>query len=191
MRIDSRIRNGFAFVAIILTADACVPKKHAASIAPVPPPPEGSASYSYIFDPANPALELSDDVQFVRPIAIETVTLPKYPENALAAHDGPHREVVRIVIDVDGRVGQILDSPMERSDGGPFAADYRRSVETAVRMWRYEPGILRHVKAGADTDGDGKPDYKVMTSQDRIAVYYDIRFTFTIVDGKGVVTKNQ
>jgi len=114
-------------------------------------------------------------------------TLPKYPERALGAHDGPHRELVRIVIDSAGSVGQVLDSPMGPSDGGPFAAEFRRAVDDAVRTWQFRPGVLQHVKDGADKDGDGKADYKVMTSWDPVAVYYDIRFTFEIVEGKGVV----
>jgi hypothetical protein len=183
----SRIVIRLALAAAIAAATGCVPKRAAATPAPPAPLPEGKSSYSYIFDPANPALGLPEDVQFVRPLAVETKTLPKYPESALAAHDGVHREIVRIVIDVMGEVGQVVDSPMGRSDGGPFAADYRRTVEAAVRTWRFQPGLFRHVKDGEDKDGDGKPDYKIMTSQERVAVYYDIRFTFEIVDGKGVV----
>lgn len=180
-------RNAAAWVIVALLATGCAPKKHAAPIAPSPPSPEGKASYKYILDPANPALNLPADVQFVRPMPVDMKTLPKYPERALAAHDGPHRELVRIVIDSEGGVGQVLDSPMGPSDGGPFAADFRRAVDDAVRTWRFEPGEFRHVADGADKDGDGKPDYKIMTSWDRVAVYYDIRFTFEIVEGRGVV----
>jgi len=143
---------------------------------------------SYIFDPSNPALGLPADVKFMRPMPRETVALPKYPARALAARDGPHREVVRIVIDERGNVAQVLDSPMEASDGGPFAADYRRAVEEAVRSWRYSSGALLHVKDGEDKDGDGRADYTITTAIDPVAVYYDVRFTFEIVDGRGVVT---
>ncbi len=95
------------------------------------------------------------------------------------------------MIDTDGNVGQVLDSPLARSDRGAFAADYRRTVADAVRTWRFLPGVFQHVTGGADRDGDGKPDYKVMTSADPVAVYYDIRFTFEIVEGKGVVRSNE
>jgi len=184
----THVERRFVVYAIVAAlAAGCVLKKPVAPIAPPPPSPEGKTSYSYIFDPANPALGLPEDVQFVRPAPAETTKLPKYPEQALAAHDGPHREIVRIVIDTHGSVSQVLDSPMARSDGGPFAAEYRRAVDDAVRTWRYQPGRLQHVADGADKDGDGKPDYKVMTSWESVAVYYDIRFTFEIVDGEGVV----
>ena len=172
---------------ITLAAAGCAHKKPVTTTTPAPSLPEGKTTYSYIFDPSNPALGLPEDVQFSRPRPTETTTLPKYPERALAAHDGPHREIVRIVIDTHGVVSQVLDSPMGQSDGGPFAEDYRRAVDEAVRTWRYQPGALQHVAPGNDLDGDGKPDYKVVTSWDLVAVYYDIRFTFEIVEGKGVV----
>jgi hypothetical protein len=137
-------------VALLLASAGCAPKKPAATLATSVPLPEGKSRYSYIFDPGNPALGLPEDVQFRRPLPKETKTLPTYPENALAAHDGPHREVVRFVIDTHGNVDRIVDSPMESSDGGPFAADYRRAVEEALRSWRFEPGIFQHVKPGED-----------------------------------------
>ena len=183
----SRNTTALTVVALVVASVGCASKKPAAPPAPAPPPPEGKSRYSYIFDPGNPALGLPEDVQFRRPLPKETKTLPTYPANALAAHDGPHREVVRFVIDTHGNVDKIVDSPMEPSDEGPFAGDYRRAVEEALRSWRYEPGVFQHVKPGEDKDGDGKPDYKIMTSWDLVPVYYDVRFTFEIVDGKGVV----
>lgn len=177
-------------VALLIVSAGCVPKKPAATPASPPPLPEGKSRYSYIFDPGNPALGLPEDVQFRRPLPKETKTLPKYPENALAARDGPHREVVRFVIDTHGSVEKIVDSPVEPSDAGPFAADYRHAVEEALRSWRFDPGVFQHVKPGEDKDGDGTPDYKIMTSWEHVPVYYDVRFTFEIVDGKGVVKAN-
>jgi hypothetical protein len=177
-----------AVLALVVTLAACAAKRPVKTAPPLPPPStEGKTSYNYIFDPANSALALPEDVKFLRPQPVETKRLPTYPERALAAGDGPHREIVRIVIDVHGTVGQVLDSPLGRSDDGPFAADYRQAVDDAVKSWRYEPGVLEHVRDGEDKDLDGKPDYRVLTSLDRVAVYYDIRFTFEIVDGKGVV----
>ena len=174
---------------ITLVATGCAHKKPVTTTATAASLASGKTTYSYIFDPSNPALGLPEDVKFSRPLPTETPVLPKYPESALAAHDGPHREIVRIVIDTHGIVSEMGDSPMGQSDGGPFAADYRRAVDDAVRTWRYQPGMLQHVVPGNDLDADGKPDYKIVTSSDVVAVYYDIRFTFEIVDGKGVVSQ--
>jgi hypothetical protein len=181
------VRRVVASFALVAASAGCAPKKPTAVTAPPRPRAEGQTKYSYIFDPGNPALGLPEDVQFRRPLPKETKALPRYPEQALEALDGPHREVVRFVIDTHGNVDKVVDSPIEPSDGGPFAADYRRAVEEALRSWRFEPGVFQHVKPGEDKDGDGKPDYKIMTSWDLVPVYYDVRFTFEIVDGKGIV----
>jgi hypothetical protein len=183
------LRVVFVILSCVVVLTGCAARKPAPKPAPPAPPPpvEGKTTYKLIFDPGNPALGLPEDVQFRRPFPQDTKTLPKYPANALAVRDGPHREVVRFIIDTHGNVERVLDSPLASSDGGPFAGDYRRAVEEALKSWHYEPGVFQHVSPGEDKDGDGKPDYKVMTSWEAVAVYYDVRFTFEIVDGKGVV----
>jgi hypothetical protein len=185
LTLASRLSSVTVLAALLSTG--CAAKKTSPVVKPIASSTEGKSSYSYIFDPQNPALSLPADVKFNRPIPRSTKTLPVYPDAALAANDGTHREIVRIVIDTHGNVGQVLDSPVGTSDGGPFAADYRRAVDTAVRTWRFEPGWIGHFGPGPDNDGDGKPDYKVMTTSEQIAVYYDVRFTFEIVNGKGTV----
>ena len=51
----------------------------------------------------------------------------------------------------------------------------------------FVPGIPRSAfKILEDKDGDGKPDYKIMTEAELVPVYYGVRFTFEIVAGKGV-----
>ena len=79
---------------------------------------------------------------------------------------------------------------MGQSDKGPFADDFRRAVKDAVQSWRYDPGSVYHMQNGPDRDNDGSPDYTTMTSEGPVSVYYDIRFTFEIVDGKGVVSQH-
>jgi hypothetical protein len=175
------------FILEIVLAAGCS-ASHRAATTPEALPPVGESKATYIFDPANPALHLEPDVQFDRPRPDGRNALPAYPERALLERAGAHREVVRIVIDTTGSVSEVLDSPVEASEGGPYAVDFRQAVEAAVRSWRFQPGHLRNVVPGNDLDGDGVADYKVTTSIRRVAVYYDVRFTFEIVEGRGVVT---
>jgi hypothetical protein len=46
---------------------------------------------------------------------------------------------------------------------------------------------LSKVAPGNDLDGDGTADYVVATAHERVPVYYDVKFTFEIVDGRGIV----
>jgi hypothetical protein len=43
------------------------------------------------------------------------------------------------------------------------------------------------VPVDRSTPATGDIDYKIMTSSEKVAVYYDIRFTFEIVAGQGTV----
>jgi hypothetical protein len=178
--------------AITVFATACATKKPAAQVAapePTQPSATGTSKYAFVFDPANPALKLDADVKFMRPVPLGALALPVYPADALAAGDGPHLEFVRIVIDEHGDVSRVEDSPLGASDGGPHAAAFRHAVDQAVRTWRFGPGALLKVAPGNDLDGDGKADYSITTSTEIVSVYYDVKFTFEIVDGKGVVRK--
>ena len=178
-------------ICAVVALASCAPKNPVATVPSEPRPSSvGKSSGSFVFDPSNPALSLPEDVRFDRPWPRDTLALPIYPERALAAGDGPHRELVRIVIDEQGNVSQVNDSPLGVSDGGPHAPDFRKAVEEAVRAWRFSPGALRKIVDGNDLDGDGKPDYVVTTSWDVVPVYYDVRFTFEIVEGKGIVTQD-
>lgn len=171
---------------------ACAAKKPPSIPPQQAPPPEttheGRSTATFLFDPSNPALTLGADVRFDRPRPRDTKTLPVHPDAALAASYGTHREIVRIVIDDKGRVTQVGDSLLGASDGGPFAIEFRSAVDTAVRAWTFDPGVIRHVSDGNDLDGDGQADYLVTTDYQIVSVYYDVRFTFEIVDGKGTAT---
>jgi len=128
-------------------------------------------------------------VKFDRPDPIDTHTLPVYPARAFADRFGPHREVVRFVVDTKGHVTEVHDSPLAASDRDAYSEEFRRAVEEAVHRWEFSPGSLRHVEDGHDVDGDGKPDYVMTRSWELVPVYFDVRFTFEIVEGKGVVRR--
>ena len=95
--------------------------------------------------------------------------------------------VVRIVIDTEGRVSSVADSQLAPSTAGVFAADFREAVETAVRRWRFLPGHIDQLENGDDVDDDGKADYVRIVQRDLVPVFYDVRFDFEIVDGRGRV----
>jgi len=123
---------------------------------------------------------------FHAPQPVDT-PLPSYPIGALMERAAPARIAVRIVIGRDGRVEKISDSPVEPSSAGPFAAEFSAAVENALRQWRFVPAMYRRLRPGGDLDGDGIPDWQDATESRAVEVYYDLRFTFEIVDGEGRV----
>jgi len=174
----------------VLVLLSCGPKKPPESPPPAPPapaPPGGKTSYAFVFDPSNPALKLDSDMRFMRPSPRGALALPLYPDDALRAGDGPHHEIVRVVIDDQGDVASVGDSPLGTSDGGLYATSFRKAVDDAVHSWHFMPGVLSRVAPGNDLDGDGKADYVVTTAHEVVPVYYDVKFTFEIVDGRGIV----
>ena len=152
----------------------------------VGPPAAGGVTYEFVVDLKQPKLQVKENQESLAPHVIRT-PLPRYPENALAAQAAPATVVVRFVVEPDGTVGQVLDSPLERSTSGPFAEEFRNEVESTLREWLFTPGAIRTFEDGADLDGDGTRDYRVLKESQPLRVYYDIRFHFAIVEGVGQV----
>lgn len=168
---------------------ACAPVRPPDPV-PTPPPREGRASYAFLPEGRAGPANLGANEQFWSPSPMPDGTpLPEYPLRALEGGAGSSSVFIRIVIDEKGKVAEVLDSPKGTSTPGPYAAEFRGAVEEAVRRWSFQPGVIWRFRDGNDLDGDGKPDYRVTDGRELVSVYYDLRFDFEIVDGKGVVTK--
>jgi hypothetical protein len=112
--------------------------------------------------------------------------MPEYPPEALLADGPPATVAVRILIDTDGRVAQIVDSPLAASTPGPFAPLFRAAVEAALAGWEFYAAHVDTLRE-KDTNGDGKPDDTELVQFTPIEVYYDLGFEFSIVGGQGSV----
>lgn len=135
-------------------------------------------------DPAT----LPEDVEFISPRAQPGNAPPVYPPRLVAARYGDATIAVRIVVSTSGSVSSIDDSPLMNSRAGPMEEEFRDAVEAAVSSWRFHPGKLRRVEKGEDYDLDGAPDFTRVLSSENIPVYLDIRFDFSIVEGRGAVS---
>lgn len=153
-------------------------------------PREGVVGVEVIPDPNAPRPQLSNDQQFVRPAPAADNALPSYPAELLPLGLEPQVVAVRFVVDEMGSVAEILPSPVALSSTGPHASVFEASVEQALRSWRFSPGSVVRLTSGSDIDGDGKPDYKILAERTVMKVFYDLRFTFEVRDGKGVVTSS-
>lgn len=139
---------------------------------------EGRSSLRFLQDEARaqaaPGGEEATE-QLISPTPSTDNALPAYPESALRARYGAAFTVVRAVIDSEGHVVHVAPSPRHASSEGPFARDFRAVADEAVGQWRFAPALRqRRLPSG---HLERKPT----------AVYIDVRFDFTIVEGKGQV----
>jgi len=116
---------------------------------------------------------------------------PVYPSHVLGLGLPPQQIVVRVDLDENGLVAQVVPRPMPSKADPSHVADFAAAVTTAVCKWRFEPGVIRTLKEGTDVDGDGTPDYKVVESERPVQSYFDMRFTFAVRKGQGVVEVTQ
>lgn len=147
---------------------------------------EGRVAFQLVPDPGRVKPALLDQQVFMPPMPLES-PLPRYPRRAVVTDSAPIMVAVRIFVEVDGSVGQVLDSPLGDSTEARARDLFRAAVEKAVRGWKFEPGRIQTLTQGKDIDGDGKPDYRVAVDETFIRTYLDLRFNFELVGGKGLV----
>jgi hypothetical protein len=149
---------------------------------------EGRVSFEQIRDPAAQPPRADDDKDYVRPRLEEGFTLPRYPDEALAAGTPPAEVVVRVVVATDGSVASVRPSPLADPPATDWDELFHGAVREAVSGWRYDPCRLREFEDGPDRDGDGAPDYSLMVASTPISVYLDVKFRFEIISGSGQVS---
>lgn len=146
----------------------------------------GRVGLEFLPDPNSPKLTLSPQQTFTVPLPLE-MPLPVYPQKALVSETVPVTLVARIIVEEDGTVREVHESPLgeqlERGVGEPFWT----AVEQAVRAWRFTPATIRTFEEGPDIDGDGTLDYGMLVEARPVRAYLDLRFKFEVVDGRGRV----
>jgi hypothetical protein len=147
---------------------------------------EGQVAFQFVPDPARVRPSLTDRQVFMPPRPLET-PLPIYPESELHKNTGPVTVVVRIFVGTDGSVDQVFDSPLGGSTQIDTGDPFRSSVEQAVRGWRFASGQVRTLAESEGSDGERKPDFRVIADETPVRTYLDLRFTFEVIDGKGRV----
>jgi hypothetical protein len=181
------IRRTAIAAAVFVSLISCAARKAEQPDSKTDPERAGAVAWEYIYDTEGLRPELSPDEEFYKPYPMER-PLPSYPEEALSLQTGPLAVAVRIWVEKTGAVVEVVDSPLEPSTSSPLLPLFRAEVEKAVRSWRYAPAALRTFRQGEDLDGDGKADYEILVDSKSVRVYYDIRFLFRVVEGKGHVT---
>jgi hypothetical protein len=140
-----------------------------------------------IADPNAPTVKIPPGEQYVQPQVMHGNPMPAYPPSLIPLSLPPHVVVVRITANEESRVEDTRPSPL----GGTTDDEYRETFETAVTQavsgWKVFPAEIRRVKNGPDVDGDGKPDYEIVTARKMLKAFFDIAFRFEVINGKPVV----
>ncbi len=146
---------------------------------------EGEVAMEFLPDPSAPEIKLAENQEFAPP-APRITPLPTYPPAALKGGANSAVVAVRLHLDAEGAVVEVTDSPRQASYGGPYAADFRKAVESAVRRWIFSAARVDTV--------DKSPTWKAepgsrppLVSTRRVPSFLDFSFRFTVVDGRGVV----
>lgn len=180
---------GLTLMACLILAAGCSARR-GPEIPDEPTEREGQSSFDFLRNGASLDTTPPQDQELRPPIITEELAQPLYPENALAAGIGPSIVAVRIMVDTEGSVAEVADSPRLESTPGPFAAEFRRAVEEVLAKWCFVPAVWRHFEPGEDLDGDGVADFRRLIDSRPVVFYLDVRFDFEIVDGRGRVTSD-
>lgn len=177
--------------ALLLLFAGCAGRRAAVDPGETSPPARGRSSYDFLLDSAPVDTTAPADEELRPPVIAEEPALPAYPPEALAGGAGPSVLAVRILVDTEGLVAEVAESPRLPSTPGPYASRFRQAVETVLTEWRFHPALWRRYEPGEDLDGDGVADYRRVVETRAVNFYLDVRFDFEIVDGRGRVTSNQ
>jgi len=146
---------------------------------------EGEVAMEFLPDPAASEIKVAENQEFAPPAPMFT-PLPVYPPAALEGGASSTVVAVRLHLDATGAVIQVTDSPRRAPHHGPYASDFRKAVESAVRRWVFTAARIDTVDAAPPWNAEpgSKPP---LVSTRYVPSFLDFSFRFTVVDGRGVV----
>lgn len=153
--------------------------------------PNGAVSAKLLADPNAPSVELGPEEEFVKPQLLPSNPSPIYPIALLPMHLTPHAIAVRVTFKESGEVSEITASPVAQSTEDEYRPLFEAAVRDAVSQWKCWPSRIRKFRPGPDLDGDGKSDYRILVSERLFKTFFDVAFSFEIVNGKPAVKRAQ
>lgn len=137
-----------------------------------PPPPPSKISPSEAKAPVNNA-------EYFEAQPIYPLIMPVYPSTALAAKAGWATVGVKVTVDSTGRVTDIRPSMVAFSTSSPFAEEFLKAVEVALRQWKFRPAESREREYVQNKD----IAYYRVTKSEAVETEFDLMFTFTPAGG--------
>ncbi len=114
---------------------------------------------------------------------------PEYPPELLHLALTPHVVVVRAIFNESGRVTEIVNSPLGASTEDVYRPQFEAAVRRAVEQWKCQAPRIRKFRPGPDADHDGKPDYRVLSAERILKAFFDLEFSFEVINGQPVVKR--
>ena len=182
-----RFRASHAVLTVLLASQGCAvrpqpdatPVLDNSSVA-------GRVGFDFLPDPNDAGPSLSDDQWFKGPVPVHA-PLPEYPQQALDRVAPPVTLVIRIIVEEDGTVKEVLASPLDKSAEGDDHELFWTAIGEAVRRWRFEPAIINTLIKAPAPDRDPNFYYRMSVEAKVVRAYMDLRFKFEVVDGRGRV----
>ena len=132
-------------------------------------------------------MQLGPDEEFVQPRLRPDNPPPKYPAELIPLRLGPHTVSLRVTFDEQGAAWRVEPSPIAESTDDPYRSAFENALKETLMRWKCQPPRIRKFRPGPDSDGDGKPDFRIMTAQRTLKTFFDLSFTFEVVNGQPVV----
>ncbi len=146
-----------------------------------------AVSAKLVEDPTAPGVQLGPGEEYTRPQLMPGNPKPEYPPELVAKNLPLHVVSVRVTFAEDGRAVDISSSPLAESTEDEYTPRFLAEVRKAVAGWTCWPAQIRKFRPGDDLDGDGKPDYRIVAGQKILKTYFDMSFSFEVVNGQPVV----
>ena len=150
----------------------------------------GKATYEAVIEPSADTAEQVTQRLFIPAAPGRENRAPRYPAELLSVELPPQKIVVRITLDERGHVIAVTANPDASETDPKYRAAFEKAIDIAVDGWQFQPAMQR-IFIDSPDDGSGKPPYKVLKAETPVPTYFDIRFTFEVENGKGLVRQAQ
>ena len=146
-------------------------------------PAQGAVSAKLVPDPNSPEVQLAPGEEYVPPQLMPGNPKPQYPPDLVSLNLPAHVVAVRATFGDNSRLVSIAPSPVAETTRDRYAPAFEAAVHDAVQKWVCYPARIRTFRDG--------PGYRIMTSQRLLKTYFDLSFTFELVNGQPVVKSGQ
>jgi len=146
-------------------------------------PASGAVSAKLVPDPNSPELKLGPGEEYIAPQLMPGNPMPAYPPDLIPLHLPLHVVAVRVTFGEYDHAIDVAPSPVVQSTDDEYEAAFQKAVRETVMRWICYSAKIRKFRDG--------PGYRIMTAERWLKTFYDISFSFEIVDGHPVVKSAQ